>query len=229
MEESLLLLRCAYSNELSPCMLTISSSSILQKIQRRGYRATGALQLKDRTTKQTCTQILFVCLFDDRPRRYCTEIGILSKPVLCTAGDLGVADRDRRTTPRNAGQNFVALLDIDNRRSRGRGLHPVLGVGCTGESDTTEISKGDERPVLLEILYYRSACGIFEVTTSLQTSTIHSALVSQSVPSTPPVNVWVTVLPLVLFVITALPEVVEVAVTVRVTLSPAEKVIPLKS
>lgn len=146
-----------------------------------------------------------------------------------TADDLGVADRDRRTTLRNAGQNFVALLNIENRRSRGRGLHSVLGVGCTSESDTTEISERNERSVLLEILYHGSACGIFEGTTNSQTSTIHSAFVSQSVPSTPPVNVWVTVLPLVLFVMTALPEVVEVAVTVRVTLSPAEKVIPLKS
>lgn len=142
---------------------------------------------------------------------------------------LGVADRDRRATLRNASQNFVALLDVENCRSRGRGLHSVLGVRCTGESDTTEISKGNERTILLEILNYGSARGIFEGTTNPQTSTIHSALVSQSVPSTPPVNVWVTVLPLVLFVMTALPEVVEVAVTVRVTLSPAENVIPLKS
>lgn len=193
------------------------------------YCATGTLPLKGPNNQQTCTQIRFVCLFDDRPRRYCTRIGILSKPVLCNAGDLGVADRDRRTTLRDAGQNFVALLDIENRRSRGRGLHSVFGVGCTGESDATEISKGNERPVLLEILYHGSACGIFEVKTNSQTSTIHSAFVSHSVPSTPPVNVWVTVLPLVLFVMTALPEVVEVAVTVRVTLSPAEKLMPLKS
>lgn len=149
--------------------------------------------------------------------------------MLCTAGDLGVADRDRRATLGNAGQNFVALLNIENRRSRGRGLDSILGVGCTGEGDTTEISKGNERPVLLKILCHGSAYDIFEVITDSQTSTIHSALVSQSVPSTPPVNVWVTVLPLVLFVMTALPDVVEVAVTVRVTLSPAEKVMPLKS
>jgi len=63
----------------------------------------------------------------------------------------------------------------------------------------------------------------------LHTSTIHSALVSQRVPSTPPVNEWVTVLPFVLLVMTAVPEVVEVAVTVKVTLSPAEKEMPLKS
>lgn len=141
-----------------------------------------------------------------------------------------MADGDRRTTLRNAGQDLVALLDIEDGRSGGRGLHSVLGVGCTSESESAEVSEGNKGSVLLKVLYDGSACGIIsEATTKSQTSTIHSALVSQSVPSTPPVKVWVTVLPLVLLVMTALPEVVEEAVTVRVTLSPAEKVMPLKS
>lgn len=171
-----------------------------------------------------------VVLFGDHPRQCDTKIGIQSQLLLLTAGDLGVADCDRRTTLRNAGQDLVALLDIKNRRSRGGGLHSVLRVGCSSESDGTKVGEGNKGSVFLEVLYHGSVCGIISgTTTKSQTSTIHSAFVSQSVPSTPPVNVWVTVLPLVLLVMTALPEVVEVAVTVRVTLSPAEKVMPLKS
>ena len=59
---------------------------------------------------------------------------------------------------------------------------------------------------------------------------IHSALYSQRLPSeASPLNVWVTVVPLVLFVILAVPAVLEVAVTVTVIESPAEREIPEKS
>jgi hypothetical protein len=183
----------------------------------------------NKPTQANVRQILFACLMITLDNTV-PKIGIQNQPLLLTAGDLGVADSDGRTALRNAGQNLVALLDVEDRRSRGRSLHPVLRVGCTSKSDSTEVSEGYKGPVLLEVLYQGSACGIIsEATTKSQTSTIHSAFVSQSVPSTPPVNVWVTVLPLVLLVMTALPEVVEAAVTVRVTLSPAEKEIPLKS
>ena len=57
--------------------------------------------------------------------------------------------------------------------------------------------------------------------------THHSALVSQRAELE--VSDLETLLPVVLFLIVALPALVEVAVTVRVTLSPAEKLMPEKS
>ncbi len=60
-----------------------------------------------------------------------------------------------------------------------------------------------------------------------KSSTIHSALYSQSAGWLE--NVCVTVLPFVLFVIVAVPPVFEDAVTVTVTVSPEEKVMPEKS
>ena len=62
---------------------------------------------------------------------------------------------------------------------------------------------------------------------SSKSSTIHSALYSQSEGW--PEKVCETVLPLLLFVIVAVPPVLDVAVTVTVTESPAEKVMPEKS
>lgn len=53
---------------------------------------------------------------------------------------------------------------------------------------------------------------------SSKSSTIHSALYSHKSPSTPPVKVWVTVLPVDTFSITAVPAVLLVAVTVTVTI-----------
>lgn len=65
---------------------------------------------------------------------------------------------------------------------------------------------------------------------SSKSSTIHSALVSQRSPSEPSfVKVCVTVSPLVLFSMTAVPAVLLVAVTVTVMESPAEMLIPEKS
>ncbi len=60
-----------------------------------------------------------------------------------------------------------------------------------------------------------------------KSSTIHSALYSQSAGW--PLKVCDTVLPFVLFLIVTEPPVLEVAVTVTVTLSPAEKLMPEKS
>ena len=60
-----------------------------------------------------------------------------------------------------------------------------------------------------------------------KSSTIHSALYSQSDGWLE--NVCVTVLPFVWFVIVAVPPVFDDAVTVTVTVSPAEKVMPEKS
>ena len=62
---------------------------------------------------------------------------------------------------------------------------------------------------------------------SSKSSTIHSASYSQSEGW--PEKVCETVLPLELFVIVAVPPVLDVAVTVTVTESPAEKVMPEKS
>ena len=62
---------------------------------------------------------------------------------------------------------------------------------------------------------------------SSKSSTIHSALYSHS--DGWPENVCVTVLPLLTFVIVAVPPVFDDAVTVTVTSSPAEKVMPEKS
>lgn len=64
---------------------------------------------------------------------------------------------------------------------------------------------------------------------SSKSSTIHSALYSQREPSVTPVNVSVTVVPVVKLSITAVPDVLEVAVTVILMESPAEIVIPEKS
>ena len=61
-----------------------------------------------------------------------------------------------------------------------------------------------------------------------KSSTIHSAL-SSSRALLWPLKVWVTVSPVLTFSITAVPPVVEVAVTVAVIVSPAEMVMPLKS
>ena len=60
-----------------------------------------------------------------------------------------------------------------------------------------------------------------------KSSTIHSALYSQS--DGWPENVCETVWPFEWFVIVAVPPVLDVAVTVTVTLSPAEKLMPEKS
>ena len=60
-----------------------------------------------------------------------------------------------------------------------------------------------------------------------KSSTIHSASYSQSEGW--PEKVCVTDVPLELFLITAVPPVLEVAVTVVVTESPAEKLMPEKS
>jgi hypothetical protein len=60
-----------------------------------------------------------------------------------------------------------------------------------------------------------------------KSSTIHSAL-SSCRARVWPVNVWVTEVPLDTFLTTAVPAVVEVAVTVTVIVSPAEMLIPLK-
>ena len=60
-----------------------------------------------------------------------------------------------------------------------------------------------------------------------KSSTIHSALYSQS--DGWPENVGETVWPFEWFVIVAVPPVLDVAVTVTVTLSPAEKLMPEKS
>ena len=60
-----------------------------------------------------------------------------------------------------------------------------------------------------------------------KSSTIHSASNSQSEGW--PENVCETVLPVDLFVIVAVPPVLDDAVTVTVTVSPAEKLIPEKS
>ena len=62
---------------------------------------------------------------------------------------------------------------------------------------------------------------------SSKSSTIHSALYSQSEGW--PEKVWVTDVPFELFLIVAVPPVLVVAVTVVVTESPAEKLIPEKS
>ena len=59
---------------------------------------------------------------------------------------------------------------------------------------------------------------------SSKSSTIHSASCSHS--ALRDVICFVTVLPLELFVMTAVPALVDVAVTVRVTESPGEKVMP---
>lgn len=63
---------------------------------------------------------------------------------------------------------------------------------------------------------------------SEKSSTIHSALYSHSEPSDSPLKVCVTVVPVVKFSMTALPEVLEVAVTVIWMESPAEMEIPEK-
>lgn len=60
-----------------------------------------------------------------------------------------------------------------------------------------------------------------------KSSTIHSAL-SSCRAWVWPVNVWLTEVPLDTFFTTAVPAVVEVAVTVTVIVSPAEMLIPLK-
>ena len=62
---------------------------------------------------------------------------------------------------------------------------------------------------------------------SSKSSTIHSASCSHSAELD--VMLFETVLPLLLFVITAVPDVVDDAVTVSVTLSPALKVMSEKS
>ena len=62
---------------------------------------------------------------------------------------------------------------------------------------------------------------------SSKSSTIHSALYSQSEGW--PENVCETDLPVLTFVIFAVPPVLDVAVTVTVTVSPAEKEMPEKS
>lgn len=62
---------------------------------------------------------------------------------------------------------------------------------------------------------------------SSKSSTIHSAFSSHS--AAVDVIDFVTVLPFVLFVMTAVPDLVVAAVTVTVTESPAEKVMPEKS
>lgn len=56
----------------------------------------------------------------------------------------------------------------------------------------------------------------------LTSSTIHSALVWQRAPSDSLEKSWVTVFPVVWFSMTAVPPVLEVAVTVKVRMSPAE-------
>lgn len=63
---------------------------------------------------------------------------------------------------------------------------------------------------------------------SEKSSTIHSALYSHKEPSDTPLKVCVTVVPVVKFSMTALPEVLEVAVTVIWIESPAEMLIPEK-
>lgn len=63
---------------------------------------------------------------------------------------------------------------------------------------------------------------------SEKSSTIHSALYSHREPSDTPLKVCVTVVPVVRFSMTALPEVLEVAVTVIWIESPAEMLIPEK-
>jgi hypothetical protein len=61
-----------------------------------------------------------------------------------------------------------------------------------------------------------------------KSSTIHSALVSQSDPVPASlVKLWVTVCPVEVFLIIAVPAVFEVAVTVTVTTSPAANEMPL--
>lgn len=61
-----------------------------------------------------------------------------------------------------------------------------------------------------------------------KSSMIHSALVSQSVPKLASLlKLWVTVFPVEVFLIIAVPPVLEVAVTVTVTTSPAENEMPL--
>lgn len=60
-----------------------------------------------------------------------------------------------------------------------------------------------------------------------KSSTIHSALSSCRACDWP-VKVWVTEVPFDTFLTTAVPAVVEVAVTVTVMVSPAEMLIPLK-
>ena len=60
-----------------------------------------------------------------------------------------------------------------------------------------------------------------------KSSTIHSASYSQSEGW--PEKVWVTVVPFELFLMVAVPPVLEVAFTVVVTESPAEKLMPEKS
>lgn len=72
----------------------------------------------------------------------------------------------------------------------------------------------------------KSAKGTSELP-SEKSSTIHSALSSCRAADWP-VNVWVTVVPLETFLTTAVPAVVEVAVTVTVMVSPAEMEMPEK-
>lgn len=65
---------------------------------------------------------------------------------------LDMADSDGRAALRNARQDLVALLDIDDGGSRRRSLDAILGVSCASESDGAKVGERNESSVLLEVL-----------------------------------------------------------------------------
>lgn len=70
---------------------------------------------------------------------------------------LDMADSDGRATLRDAGQDLVALLNIDDCGSGRRSLDTVLGVSRAGESDSAKVGERNESSVLLKVLCGMSA------------------------------------------------------------------------